>query len=246
MMNMWLNPFTLLLTVAAVLVVMSSEHVFLNMTEVEVPYGSPLDLHCSLNTEKQERYKIAWYFSDSPKLIIHDSHLLCDRTIDKTAWNNTEKQEQDLKTCNLRVNQTKKGWYFCSIDGDIPVLVTNHTNGTEVVISKSLVESTTYLSLVTSKQVPPTDALPWMWIAVAGSSFIMIVLLVVCIVQRRRCHRSREEEPVYVNAHPPASKQPSPRLPLPVNNLKTASSTQNLRTPSSARRYEESQRRPRH
>lgn len=118
--------------------VISSEDVFLNLTEVEVPSGSPLVLHCDLKIENQERYKIAWYFSDLPKLIIlNDSHALCVERIDKTALNNTEKQTWDLKMCHLPVNKVKKGWYFCSIDGDIPVLVQNYTsNGTHVVICK--------------------------------------------------------------------------------------------------------------
>ncbi|XP_035862868.1 uncharacterized protein LOC116063511 isoform X3 [Sander lucioperca] len=54
------------------------------------------------------------------------------------------------------------------------------------------------------------------------------------------------EDPIYANTRPVANKQPSPRPAMPVGNLKTASSSQNLRNPSPGRRYDDGKQRYKH
>ncbi|KAK1897656.1 putative plasma membrane protein [Dissostichus eleginoides] len=101
--------------------------------------------------------------------------------------------------------------------------------------------------LLLTATVSPTESLPlldlWMWISLGVSTFILIVLLVVCLLLRRRHRRSRAEDPIYANTRPVANKHPSPRPGVPVDTLKKASSSQNLRNPSPARRCQEDKRR---
>ncbi|KAF3835013.1 hypothetical protein F7725_027571 [Dissostichus mawsoni] len=82
--------------------------------------------------------------------------------------------------------------------------------------------------------VSPTESLPlldlWMWISLGVSTFILIILLVV-----RRSNLCK---------HSSCGQQASvPSARVPVDTLKKASSSQNLRNPSPARRCHEDKRR---
>ncbi|XP_023195040.1 uncharacterized protein LOC111609676 isoform X3 [Xiphophorus maculatus] len=103
-------------------------------------------------------------------------------------------------------------------------------------MENTTVQSQTTKSQVTSEKEDrdPSENL-WMWIIVGASSFVLVViaLLVIRVVQKRGCSRSIEE-PIYANTR---TGKPSPRL-MPADNPKSASSSQDLRTPISARVYE--------
>ncbi|KAK5601943.1 hypothetical protein CRENBAI_018893 [Crenichthys baileyi] len=104
----------------------------------------------------------------------------------------------------------------------------------------NFLEKTTVQSQTTKPQGLNTDEdhdYWWMWVFVGVPSlvFILIVLLVICFVRSRPCNRGAGEEPIYENTR---LNKPSPRL-MPADNLKTVPSSQDLQTPSSARRCDE-------
>ncbi|KAG7233963.1 hypothetical protein INR49_028677 [Caranx melampygus] len=117
---------------------------------------------------------------------------------------------------------------------------------TVVLFTAQSSEYTTNPSLVTSEQVPVKRQLPfawWIWVVLAVSAFILIILLITYASLRSRCINSTADDPVYANTRPVANKQPSPRPGAQVDTLKKVSSSQNLKTPNSGRRYEEGKRR---
>ncbi|XP_045904721.1 uncharacterized protein LOC123970623 isoform X2 [Micropterus dolomieu] len=257
MMEMWLKRSTLvLLTAVAAMGISGQRPVVLNETQykVEVPFGSSVTFHCRLKIfDTWERYRVNWYFNPSG-CSFTDSHQLFLKMGSKSANTSTmvskgPKDAETLLNYNLSaVTYNNSGWYFCSVTVEIPVLTVLNTSGTHVTIAKSIGD-TTYPSLptVTGKQVPPTDdnSSWWMWIALGVSAFILIVLLVICVLLRRRHSRSRED-PIYANTRRVVSKQPSPRPGMPEGNLKMVSSSQDLRNPSPSRRHDEGKLRYKH
>ncbi|KAL3047548.1 hypothetical protein OYC64_021695 [Pagothenia borchgrevinki] len=253
-MEMWLKRTTLVLLTVAALVVSGKDVNIQTQRRVEVPAGSsvtflcPVTSLCPLMKELGSvSYRVYWHFnsagpsSDGVRISNKSSTVVSNKT-----KQNIEKNKYTL------INATKNdtGWYFCILIVVIPVLEKYRSNGTELVITESK-ELTTYPSLpkVKGKQatVIPTKSLPlldlWMWISLGVSTFILMVLLVVCLLLRRRHRRSRAEDPIYANTRPVANKHPSPRPGVPVDTLKKASSSQNLRNPSPARRCHEDKRR---
>ncbi|XP_041861338.1 uncharacterized protein LOC121652571 isoform X2 [Melanotaenia boesemani] len=216
----------------------------------EVPPGSSLTFRFSLNSS-EDRYRVYWYFNPSGPNFTKAHKAKCEVMTFGSAKNSTE-QPQLEKSCYNKdwdltnVNESNAGWYFSKVIQEIPAMQTKESQIIKLIISKSLEESTTYLSLVTSKQVPPESsnwlADWWLWILLGASSLILIILLVACAIQRQRACRSREE-PVYANTRTKFSGDSSPRPSLAVNNLKSVPSSQHLRTPSPGRRYEEGTRR---
>ncbi|XP_034085752.1 uncharacterized protein LOC117555129 isoform X2 [Gymnodraco acuticeps] len=259
-MEMWLKRTTLVLLTVAALVVSGKDVIIQTQRRAEVPAGSsvtflcPVDSLCHVRIGKLDRYRVNWLFNPSGpswdgvrKLSndISNNSANSSTVVSNKTKQNIEKNKYTL--INATTNDT--GWYFCILIVEIPVLELCKSNGTELVIMESK-ELTTYPSLpkLTGKQatMSPTESLPlldlWMWISLGVSTFILIVLLVVCLVLRRRHRRSRED-PIYANTRPMANKQPSPRPGGLVDTLKKASSSQNLRNPSPARKCHEDKRR---
>ncbi|XP_032382716.1 uncharacterized protein LOC116696096 isoform X2 [Etheostoma spectabile] len=237
-MEMWL---TLLLLTA--LVISDQAFVILDglRNSVNVSFGGSVIFECGLKTETKSRFSVKWYFNPSGSSF-NGSKPFCEEIINKSAKFSTlgsnqttqdpSNKERDAQRCNIsNVTEQNDGWYFCEVTIDIPILTYNHSNGTKLIIST----------------VSPTDNFSldghWMWILLGVSTFILIVLLVLCVLLRRRLRRSRGEDPIYANTRPVANKQPSPRPAMLVGNLKTASSSQNLHNPSPGRRYHDGKQR---
>ncbi|XP_034085753.1 uncharacterized protein LOC117555129 isoform X3 [Gymnodraco acuticeps] len=241
-MEMWLKRTTLVLLTVAALVVSGKDVIIQTQRRAEVPAGSsvtflcPVDSLCHVRIGKLDRYRVNWLFNPSGpswdgvrKLSndISNNSANSSTVVSNKTKQNIEKNKYTL--INATTNDT--GWYFCILIVEIPVLELCKSNGTELVITT----------------MSPTESLPlldlWMWISLGVSTFILIVLLVVCLVLRRRHRRSRAEDPIYANTRPMANKQPSPRPGGLVDTLKKASSSQNLRNPSPARKCHEDKRR---
>ncbi|KAL3047549.1 hypothetical protein OYC64_021695 [Pagothenia borchgrevinki] len=234
-MEMWLKRTTLVLLTVAALVVSGKDVNIQTQRRVEVPAGSsvtflcPVTSLCPLMKELGSvSYRVYWHFnsagpsSDGVRISNKSSTVVSNKT-----KQNIEKNKYTL------INATKNdtGWYFCILIVVIPVLEKYRSNGTELVIT----------TVIPTKSLPLLDL--WMWISLGVSTFILMVLLVVCLLLRRRHRRSRAEDPIYANTRPVANKHPSPRPGVPVDTLKKASSSQNLRNPSPARRCHEDKRR---
>ncbi|XP_027146271.1 uncharacterized protein LOC109143096 isoform X2 [Larimichthys crocea] len=235
-MEMWLKRSALLFFTVVVAATMTSDQVNVildhNTAEkVEVPFGSRLIFFCNLNTTGLERFRMNLYFNVSGPPFNQKN-----ATSDKLFYKNSSKGKDDGQDRPLSFNKTfdypsiathnNSGFFLCKIKIEIPALDTIVSLPREVVITS------------------PTESfsLWWLWIILGVSAVILSILLLMCILLRRRCRQSREE-PVYANTHS-CSKQPSPRM--PVDNLKMVPSSQNLRNPSPGRRYDEGTRRQRH
>ncbi|XP_010772625.1 uncharacterized protein isoform X1 [Notothenia coriiceps] len=257
-MEMWLKRTTLVLLAVAALVVSGKDVIIQTQRRAEVPAGSSVTFLCPVTSPCHgtlKRCRLEWFLNPSGPSWDGAHKLSNDisNNSEKSSTKVSNKTKQDVeKQIYTLINATKNdtGWYFCKLTIEIPVLNIIKSNGTELVITESK-ELTTYPSLpkLTGKQatVSPIESLPlldlWMWISLGVSTFILIVLLVVCLLLRRRHRRSRAEDPIYANTRPVANKQPSPRPGVPVDTLKKASSSQNLRNPSQARKCHEDKRR---
>ncbi|XP_047443533.1 uncharacterized protein LOC125009534 isoform X1 [Mugil cephalus] len=220
---------------------------------VEVAAGSNLILHCNVTSATSVRSRVVWNFSPSGSSG-NDSRVRSLVVINGPTNNSGDPQKHDSKMkcqdkmCTIsEVDETDSGWYFCHDTTEIPFLDHKGSNGTKVVVWENLVESTAYPSLVanTSDGTKGSNGGNdlWLWILLAVFSVILIVLLVIFILHRRQRRRSREEDPIYANTRPVALGQPSPQPGEPAKSLKTAHSSQNLRSHSPAGRYEEGRRR---
>ncbi|XP_039666038.1 uncharacterized protein LOC120564865 isoform X2 [Perca fluviatilis] len=233
-MEMWLKLSTLLLLTA--LGISGQAPVILDETQknMEIAFGSSVIFRCGLKN-KTHRVWVKWYFNPFGSSF-NESHQFCNKSVKPSTANQTNQDPRDEEQCCIKSNVTHQdsGWYFREVKIEIPTLTSYYSIGTEVIIST----------------VPHADKLSlidrWMWILLGVSTFILIVLLVLCVLLRRRLRRSRGEDPIYANTRPVANKQPSPRPAMAVGNLKTASSSQNLRNPSPGRRYDDGKQRYKH
>ncbi|XP_047443534.1 uncharacterized protein LOC125009534 isoform X2 [Mugil cephalus] len=202
---------------------------------VEVAAGSNLILHCNVTSATSVRSRVVWNFSPSGSSG-NDSRVRSLVVINGPTNNSGDPQKHDSKMkcqdkmCTIsEVDETDSGWYFCHDTTEIPFLDHKGSNGTKVVVYG------------TKGSNGGNDL--WLWILLAVFSVILIVLLVIFILHRRQRRRSREEDPIYANTRPVALGQPSPQPGEPAKSLKTAHSSQNLRSHSPAGRYEEGRRR---
>ncbi|KAK5870016.1 hypothetical protein PBY51_024682 [Eleginops maclovinus] len=243
-MEMWLKRTTLVLLTVAALVVSGKDVILQTQRTEEVPFGSSVTLLCIELKEKHERFRVNWYFNptgpslDKARTLPNDisnNSAKSSTVVSNKTKPNTEKNKYTI----INATENDTGWYFCNFTDEIPTLTHYKTNGTKLNIMKSK-EHTTYPSL--SKNTVPSHG-PVDVDLVGGFFFHLIVLLVVCFLLRRRNRRSRGEDPIYANTHPVPKKQPSPRPGVPVDDLKKASSTQNLRDPSPGRKHHEDRRR---
>ncbi|XP_034528928.1 uncharacterized protein LOC117804706 isoform X2 [Notolabrus celidotus] len=239
-MKMWRKELTLMLLTVAVMVISGEDPVILNKTKHTVlrPSGSSLTLGCSLDTEKYERFRLFLYCNPSGPSFT-DSHQIYEifyGTKNHSIVFKNERQLRDdgegnylgktvLKYTLLNATETDSGWYFCKVIAEIPDLANESSSGTEIIIKTV---------------APPVHLIDWwLWLLVGVFAVILIVLLLVIILMRRRRNMHRAmEDPIYANTH-----RPSPRPGIPAENLKTVSSSQNLRHPSTASRYENGKRR---
>ncbi|XP_041791829.1 uncharacterized protein LOC121605809 isoform X5 [Chelmon rostratus] len=227
MMEMWLKRSTLVFLTVIVAAAGTSGQVpvILNKTQltVYIPLGSSLTFHCRLRIEKYVTFRVLWYFNPFESSF-NDSHKLTQELHNKSARTSTNETERDGQTLSKYTlsdaTERNSGWYFCRVIVEIPILNISESSGTHVVINN--------LSLLDW----------WLWITLGVSAVILIVLLVICVLMRKRGRSSRAEDPVYANTRPVASKQPSPRPDMPVENLKMVPSSQTVRNPSPGRRYE--------
>ncbi|XP_043985263.1 uncharacterized protein LOC122838587 isoform X1 [Gambusia affinis] len=235
-MEMWLKGaiLALLTVLGATLVLTRGDRLNLEETndtgrrERTVSPGSSLKLHCCLNHEEAERCQVSWHFEPSGKNLTERAKKtpLCNRTILKNC-----NDMCDNMSCILsNISESDIGWYYCEVKIEIPRLKQLQSNKTKVIVTRE-------------KEDRDQSENLWMWIVVGASSFVLVVtaLLVTCVVQKKRCSRSIEE-PVYANTR---LGKPSPRL-MPADNPKSASSSQDLRTPISPRRYEGRNQRYKH
>lgn len=210
-------------------------------SEIKVFPGSSHTFFCCLKVNATGRCHVSWYFKPSGK-------NQTDMNTEKNIYNWTEKPCNLTNICNNKnytlsnIKESNVGWYYCKVSAEIPILQVHESKKVKVML-ENLMEKTTVQSQTSKTQVvekPDVHEDWWMWISIGVSSFILIViaLLVICAAQRRLCNRDIAEEPIYVNTH---MMNPSPRLmPPPV------SSSQGLRTLSSARRQEEKKQRHKH
>nr|XP_015827133.2 uncharacterized protein LOC107393355 isoform X1 [Nothobranchius furzeri] len=242
-MEMWLKRAILLfLTVSGAAMVMLKE-IHINLTDAakseNVLYGSTLVLHCCLNTSGYEKCRINWLFqpsgSDGNPLNITNVH---------TSSENLKSSSNDL-CFSVTATEFNAGWYSCNVTKEIPVLTQTASNRTEIIVEKG---NTPVPSLTTQSPVIPNDDHKNMslWIVIGASSLVLLllILLVICAVHRRCCRR--REQPIYINTRAAVKKQPSPRPGLQVASLKNKPSSEDLRTPSPSRRYEQGTRRCKH
>ncbi|XP_032427044.1 uncharacterized protein LOC116725231 isoform X2 [Xiphophorus hellerii] len=230
-MEMWLRgAIVALLTVIGATLVLTREDrlnlVKTNYTgrrERTVSSVSSLKLHCCLSENTFDRCHISWHFEPSGK------NLTEMNTKNQTLCNETTFAKCNLTDicnnmpCNLQnIKESDTGLYYCKVKVDIPILSDLQSYETKVIVTSE-------------KEDRDQSENLWMWIIVGASSFVLVViaLLVIRVVQKRGCSRSIEE-PIYANTR---TGKPSPRL-MPADNPKSASSSQDLRTPISARRYE--------
>ncbi|XP_034440016.1 uncharacterized protein LOC117760803 isoform X3 [Hippoglossus hippoglossus] len=213
---MWLKQSTLVLLTVAVMVVSGKQYVILGEEQRKVDVlGSSLTLGCPLNTSRYERFRLQWSFSPSGS--------------SDNASNISSSMVKNDKLLDIRENHTlpnvtlkNSGWYFCEVTVEIPFSNVIKSNGTQIVIAN------------------PEDPQPihwWMWLLLGVSTVILIVLLFITVMLRRRCRSRRAEDQIYANTHPVAHKQPSPRPSLPLDSLKTRSSSDDFWTPRSNRIY---------
>ncbi|XP_042272193.1 uncharacterized protein LOC121900196 [Thunnus maccoyii] len=254
-MEMSLKQSTLVLLTVAVAVMVISAQVTISLDEKEkrqeVPFGSNLTLFCNLRVEEQGRFWVFLCFNRSEPRFNNVTEELASKVLNKSTNTSTGasiKTKQDLKEDTEEtllkyflpnVTHNNSGWYFCMIQKVIPNLGEKIVrNAVEVVIVMNEMEHTTYKSQVTVSPIESIDKW-WMWIVLGVSIVVLIVLLIICVLMTRRLRGRRASEcPVYANMRP----TPSPRPGMPAANLKTVSSSPNLRTPSPSGRYEESKR----
>ncbi|XP_023195039.1 uncharacterized protein LOC111609676 isoform X2 [Xiphophorus maculatus] len=229
-MEMWLRGaiVALLTVIGATLILTREDRLNLVKTndtgrrERTVSSGSSLKLHCCLTHDKAERCQISWHFESSGKNLteMEKNKTLCNQT---TLTNCNLVDICYNMSCNLsNITESDTGLYYCKVNVEIPRLSELQSYKTEVIVTSE------------KEDRDPSENL-WMWIIVGASSFVLVViaLLVIRVVQKRGCSRSIEE-PIYANTR---TGKPSPRL-MPADNPKSASSSQDLRTPISARVYE--------
>lgn len=215
----------MLLTAASTAMVTAGQtSIYLNKMEerVNVLSGSTLALRCCLSTVGYNRYRIAWHFNNAGPFFNNSSKIF-DRMI--FEQNSSGDCEDKNKTHILSdVTKMNSGWYFCDITVEIPNLQHIQSEGTEAVVYPALLNDNW-----------------WLWIVLGVSAFILLVLPFICVLLTRR--QENRDEPIYGNTRYP-NNQPSPRPDMSgaAVRLKTASSSQNLRTPSPAR-YDEGKRR---
>ncbi|KAM3619435.1 uncharacterized protein V6R79_008066 [Siganus canaliculatus] len=218
---MWRRQSTLVLLTVAVMAISGQDPVILDLNhteEVKVPLGSKLIFKCDFNTAEHERFVVDWYFNRSGPSYSATDHISKQHFNRSThsSFRETLQHSENIKVLIHTSNATEEnsGWYSCKVTADIPVLWNPKSKGRFVNITTVSPEDSGL----------PTD---WgLWIALGVSTAILAVLLVICILLRRRYRSSREEDPIYVNTHP---RQPSPR---PVGHLKAASSSQSLQKPN--------------
>ncbi|XP_038151285.1 uncharacterized protein LOC119790045 isoform X3 [Cyprinodon tularosa] len=227
--EMWLKwVIVAFLTVAGAVLGMPMEQDIRLDDEVKkqhVNLGSSLTLRCCLNINKSQRFRVKYSFqslkqSDTDNLTVEHCNLNNTLNANYTLMNGCQ------SACTLsNISKRNYGFYSCKVTSEIPVLTDFISNRTEIA----------WIS------VASTEDNLWMWVLTGVSSFILILimLLVVFLAQKRPCNRSTAEEPIYVNTHTSSDK--SPRL-MSVDNVKKVSS-QDLKTSSPARRYEERNRR---
>ncbi|XP_041694423.2 transmembrane and immunoglobulin domain-containing protein 2-like [Coregonus clupeaformis] len=213
---------------------------------VEVHLGSSLALNCSF--KPQTRVKVNWYFSRtghsscSSDIKLNISTHSADKTVKPDAGGHVSKEPgKSWSRLILKdVTHNNSGWYFCRVTVEIPALQQACSNGTQVNITDSQVESTTYTTLMTVTLSHPSNGgllVDWrLWVAVGAASAILVTLLVVIwiLLQRRGCKSI--ENAIYMNMHLPRSaiKQPSPRPGIQMDNQKIPPPLKHTRTPATA------------
>ncbi|XP_054645394.1 uncharacterized protein LOC129188622 isoform X6 [Dunckerocampus dactyliophorus] len=140
----------------------------------------------------------------------------CTAVLNETRTRVVVPVDSALTLCYRMKSWTPKRF---EINADIPTLMSEDCNGTEVLVHVSLQDTW------------------WLWVTVAVFGLIVLVLLVLCLLLTRQRKRREQSCPVYMNTHP------SPRAPSTAQ-LRAPQSSQKLRTPSPARDNNNSKQRP--
>ncbi|XP_029607109.1 uncharacterized protein LOC115192583 isoform X2 [Salmo trutta] len=238
-MDIWNKVINLLFLIALTATVTSALSAVITdppQRTVEAPLGSSLTLNCSF--EPQTSAWVRWYFNinqscgDSRSSQLSSHKISVNKTVEQNDGGHFL-QESGRAWSRLTVRDVwynDSGWYFCWVQADIPYLRNSNSNGTQVIITGKMTEST-----------PPLMTgllLGWkLWVAVGAASAILVPLLVVIwiLLQRRRSIIQREN-PIYTNM--PAIKQPSPRPGLQMDKQKISPTLKYLRTPTPARTHD--------
>lgn len=227
---MWLRRSTSIFIKVAVMAILVSgwDPVTLdenNTVPVTVPTGSPLILKCNL-TRPPHRSWINWYFNSG--------RPFPDKKLKKIK---IDSEEVDQTTFQVTPNARQKntGWYCCILTIEIPKLINVTSSARKVVIMP--ISPTVSCKGMACKH--------WAILGVLAAA-ILIVLPVALFFLRNRFHQSSVDDPIYANTRPVANKQPSPRLKMQLQSLKTAPSSYSLQDSTAGGRYEDGKQRNKH
>ncbi|XP_053490325.1 uncharacterized protein LOC128613513 isoform X1 [Ictalurus furcatus] len=211
--------FLLLLTVGAII----NARVQGTLIEPEVPKmvkactGSHTTISCTFHTDVKG-LKVTWYFDKTSdfndRKKIKELHSPPGSHVSHYHEENGRTASY-LTIRNVTLNDS--GWYFCQVTQDIPILISNLSNGSELVISPptecnvedhttnsstiydsptdSNLEDSTKNSTTTYASEPPNASPWWLWVAVAGGCVLIITAAITTTVICRR----KKEAPVYEN-----------------------------------------------
>ncbi|KAM8889073.1 uncharacterized protein ACB058_007191 isoform 1-T1 [Synchiropus picturatus] len=147
----------------------------------------------------------------------------------------------DKSSCRAHltdVTEKDSGVYFCKVTHEIPTIATQNSSGINLIVAQTSMDSTTIPTTVSPTDEPSTE--DWIRVVIPMGACLSVKLLFITFLVFGRIKQRRRERqcPIYANAHPVTMKkslQP-PRQPergsSDASNLKTAFSSQNLRSPS--------------
>ncbi|XP_054645392.1 uncharacterized protein LOC129188622 isoform X4 [Dunckerocampus dactyliophorus] len=136
-------------------------------TRVVVPVDSALTLCYRMKSWTPKRFELYWHFNPSGPSFDNSERIF------KSFILNMSNETKDTFQMYTLVNVTNNnsGWYFCRINADIPTLMSEDCNGTEVLVHVSLQDTW------------------WLWVTVAVFGLIVLVLLVLCLLLTRQRKR---------------------------------------------------------
>ncbi|MCI4383778.1 hypothetical protein PGIGA_G00030610 [Pangasianodon gigas] len=164
---------------------------------VEACVGAHTTISCTFPTEAKG-LKVRWCFgktsdfNECKKIELHSSN-------GSSVSHYHEDKEMTASHLTIRnVTFSDSGWYFCEVTQDIPQLIKNHSNGSELVIysptESNLEVNTTYLNTTCDSETP--NASPWwLWVALAMGSALSVTTVIITMVICRR----NKDSPVYEN-----------------------------------------------
>ncbi|KAI4900003.1 hypothetical protein NFI96_014508 [Prochilodus magdalenae] len=159
---------------------------------VEVCLGSNATINCSFQLNASHVI-VSWFFNKTPdfsgsKMIEVHGRYHQDKG---TTWSTlTIKQ----------VMSNDSGWYFCKVTQDIPTLVQENSEGSQLIIIKT--------ASMTTNNYSSSNSTSWLvWTA----SLLGCVALAIVVVAIWRIFCRKRDSPIYENTMTQAKKDRSPR-----------------------------------